>query len=292
MARDRGSPDAAGASEHEIGVLLVVQHARSVDRLDERGVRGLLQALLLDLRLLLLHDLLHAEELLAGLLVHLLCDVLHDLLDAGDQDVLQRVDSTAGHLDLLIEGLEGRLQGGQVDEVRDGLQVHVLARADDGSAMRHAQGLRGGVDGRVVDHLEDGDADAGNVVRLEPARHRRLLRPLKDSGGDVVAGVGPLSLGVGEGRVLEAVADLQLRVDDVLEQGLELGLQRVALLLQQGVPLLRAAQAGLERLQGHPVGRRLLSAGRHGGSRLCARGSQRGEEPRAARATTARAKMT
>ncbi len=118
------------SSEHNAVVLLAANEAWSID--GRGGGEGVLEELLaLHPLSLLLHDLLHSEELLTSLLVHLLVDVLDDHLDARDENVLERVHTSTGHLDLHVEGHERSRKGGKTHQVRHGLQVHLLAGADD-----------------------------------------------------------------------------------------------------------------------------------------------------------------
>mmetsp|Transcript_18539 Transcript_18539/g.64857 ORF Transcript_18539/g.64857 Transcript_18539/m.64857 type:complete len:291 (+) Transcript_18539:312-1184(+) len=245
-------------SEDHVRILPAQSRGRidGVDDVDGRlGAcqQFLLNPLLQQLCLFLLHNLLYPEKLLAGLFIHLQDDVVDRVLDPRDNDVLQRVHAPARHLDLLVEGLEGRLQRRQPHELSHGLEVGLPGRVDDGTTMSDAQRLFGGIPGAVAGHLEDGDADAGNVIGHELDQNGRLLGALDDGAGDVVARVGPLRLGEGEGGVLQALAHQQLRLHDVLQQKLEARLQGVTLLLEQLEALRGASAAGLEGLQGHAV---------------------------------------
>jgi hypothetical protein len=61
------------------------------------------------------------EELLALELVQLRVDVRNRRCEARHDDAVERVDAAVGHLDRLVEGDEGGLQGGELDEHVDGL---------------------------------------------------------------------------------------------------------------------------------------------------------------------------
>lgn len=52
---------------------------------------------------LIIQHFLQPKEVLTGLLIQFLIDVLVDIDEPGNYDVLQSVDTTIGHLDLLVQ---------------------------------------------------------------------------------------------------------------------------------------------------------------------------------------------
>ena len=68
-----------------------------------------------------IRDLLQSVEVLTRLLVQLFINVLDDEFDSRYDDELERVDSSVGDLDDLVEGDELSLQRGDFDEVGEEL---------------------------------------------------------------------------------------------------------------------------------------------------------------------------
>ena len=68
-----------------------------------------------------IRHLLQSVEVLTRLLVQLFVNVLDDEFDSRNDDELERVDSSVGDLDDLVEGDELSLQRGDFDEVREEL---------------------------------------------------------------------------------------------------------------------------------------------------------------------------
>lgn len=66
--------------------------------------------------LFVVEHLLQPEEVLAGLFVQLLVDVAVDGYELGHHHVLEGVHAAVCHFDLLVQGQEGRLQGGDGDQ--------------------------------------------------------------------------------------------------------------------------------------------------------------------------------
>mmetsp|Transcript_60475 Transcript_60475/g.194720 ORF Transcript_60475/g.194720 Transcript_60475/m.194720 type:complete len:252 (-) Transcript_60475:2-757(-) len=222
-----------------------------------------LQLLAQKLGLLLLDDLLHAEEFLSRLLVDLLVDVGDDVLDAGDEDVLQGVHTPAGHLDLLIEGLEGCLQGREPHKQRHGLEVRLPTSIDDSAAMCHAERLDRCVFCRIVRHLECGNADTCHIFIHELAHNTGPLCPLHNRRCEVITRVCPMCFRQRERCIFQTVPHCKFCVDNVFQQKLKLGFQCIPFFLQQFETLRGAAKARLKGLQGHTVRSGALPTRRH-----------------------------
>ena len=114
--------------------------------------------------LLVVQHLLQPEEVLAGLLVQLLVDVAVYRDELGHHHVLEGVHPAVGHLDLLVQGQEGRLQGGDRDkQVQDASEL--LSAFLDGEAAA----LQADLAHRVLGVLklleaEVGDEHSGDVL--------------------------------------------------------------------------------------------------------------------------------
>lgn len=204
----------------------------------------------LDLPLLVTLDLLEPEEVLTLELVQLPLDVADGVLQPRLHDVLQRVDTAVGGLDGLIEGQEGRLQRGELDEHLDGLDVRGAAGGD----LLPAAGEAGEAGGRVgwpsgagggVDEVgELGELDTGDVLLVGADAEGGGADGLEDDVADAVAG-DVLGLGEGEGGRPHGLPHGLLGGDDLLEDGAELHGERVRLLLEERVAAGGADEPGL-----------------------------------------------
>ncbi|KAH9396768.1 hypothetical protein TYRP_003064 [Tyrophagus putrescentiae] len=172
--------------EEQISVILIVFH--QIGRLNQPSL-GLQRGQLClrsgpDLLLLLL-NLLQAEELLSLHLVQFRGDVGNGVLDPRNDHMLQGVHPPVGHLDHLVEGDEGGLEGGKVDQQLDrplvvllDLRVLLAGSTEAGQLV----GVRA-----AGDRLEDGQHHPGDVVLLRADHQLRLLDILQDDLVDVVA---------------------------------------------------------------------------------------------------------
>jgi len=101
----------SGRSENDVLIYIVQQILADLLSLQLAALQLGQQFLGLHVPLLGVQHLLEPEEVLPGLLVQFLVDVSIDPDEFGDDHVFQGVDSAVGHLDLLVEGEEGGLQG-------------------------------------------------------------------------------------------------------------------------------------------------------------------------------------
>lgn len=83
-------------------------------------------------------------------------------------------EPAVGGLDGLVEGEKGGLEGGELDEELNGLEVGSATAVDLLAAAGEAGEISAGGGGGAVDKvLEAGELDAGNVVLLGPEIWRR-----------------------------------------------------------------------------------------------------------------------
>lgn len=116
--------------------------------------------------LLLVGNTLQSEEVLSALLVELFFDVVNGELDAGNDDVLEGVDTSVGDLDDLVEGDKLCLKGGDVNEYLEEA-LKAVATLLDGLATTGQTQHRAVIvvaAGRVSPQREDGQVHTGNVI--------------------------------------------------------------------------------------------------------------------------------
>jgi hypothetical protein len=139
----------------------------------------------------------------------------HDLtfdgvLGARDDDMLDGIDAAIHHLDDLVQGDEGGLQAGELDQRLYGPAVGLATALDLLAALAQAGeakvvlGVVGG------EGFELGEEDTGDVLLLGAQAEARRLDGFLDLVGDVAAADGVGDFGEGEGRDLHDAAHFAL----------------------------------------------------------------------------------
>ena len=215
--------------------------------------------LVLDGIFLLALEFLETEELLSVSLIELTDDEGDGVFETGDDDVLDGVDATVGDAEGRVQGQEGGLEGGQDDEILQGLLPGLARIADLLPSLGEAGEL---LDGSGVDEgLEVGQMDTGDVLLLEAGSVGGMRGRFDHRSRKVSRGV--LGRCQGERRPLELRTEVALLVSQLPRDATELEGQRIRLFLQQIVSRGSSLQPGLDRCQVHPGGEDWESVGGH-----------------------------
>ena len=113
--------------------------------------------------LLVILSFLQAHEIFTIDLVELILDVVNDLSDTGDEDELERVHTSVGHLESLIKCHELRLQSRNLDQDFEELS-ELLSGVLDGLST-HGETEESGITDLIdILELEDGDLHTSNII--------------------------------------------------------------------------------------------------------------------------------
>mmetsp|Transcript_8963 Transcript_8963/g.28305 ORF Transcript_8963/g.28305 Transcript_8963/m.28305 type:complete len:262 (-) Transcript_8963:57-842(-) len=189
-----------------------------------------------------LKNLLQSEDVLTLQLVQLRLNVCDRALDARNDHVVQRIHSTVGDLDGLVECHERCLQRGQLDQASQGAAPQFLGARDLLATSSQADRL-------AILHLhlclfEHGQLDTSHIVRGHGHSQSRRLRVVDHRSAEIAGRINRIR--EREQGVRELLSDATLRLVDVAQKSPEPHSQRICLLLEQLISLLGADAPALE----------------------------------------------